>query len=109
MIPLEDQQKLIHTYMRYSKRIVVIALIQWIVVAIVVFVFMGIVMNDPDMTIDEYVSGVLRGTVTASSSLATVIGVSYYGHSIASDWVEGQTKKMLHKTTFDDKEPDENG
>ena len=81
-------------YMRYSKRIVVVALISWIAVAALI---MGLLyyVSITNSVLDEFVASVLKTMMTAASGVAIACSGGYYAHST----LEESMKKTIREET----------
>lgn len=90
----EQKETLLHRWLRYSKRIALVGLVQWIIVAAIAFGVVFITMCF-DIQLDDYNSSIVRNVVTASSGLAVTTSGGYYAHSAYEKKLEQATALEL--------------
>lgn len=106
---MEEKHGLVKTYMRYSKRIVIVSLIGWMTItATIIGLLYWLALGRT--ALDEYVASVLR-TILSSSSGVTIATVgAYYVHSGAENITAIQQKiKTLTSIGEDQQNNDEVG
>ncbi len=74
-------------WLQYSKRIAIVGLVQWCIVAAISLSYVGISML-LKIQMDDYIVSVIKGAVSASSTIAISTSSAYYLHSVADKYIQ---------------------
>ncbi len=106
---MEEKNGILKMVLRYSKRIAIFGVIQWICIALIIAVYMGIAMNVPEAIIDENVASILKSLISSSSSLAIAISLAYFGHSLGDDIINKHNGNIVFPNVDNQSNSDGNG
>ena len=79
-------------WLQYSKRIAIVGLVQWCVIAAIAMAYVGISML-AQIPMSESVVNVAKHAVGASSTIAISTSSAYYLHSVADKYIQ-KTKSI---------------
>lgn len=88
------------TYLRYSKRIIVVSLFTWIGIVIAILAFLAAV-GMGRLFLDESMASVLKTTLTSSSTVTITLGCAYYVHSLIDKDGQNKLKQLLLESKTD--------
>lgn len=74
-------------WLQYSKRIAIVGLVQWCIVAAISLCYVGISML-LKIQMDDYIVSVIKGAISASSTIAISTSSAYYLHSVADKYIQ---------------------
>ena len=74
-------------WLQYSKRIAIVGLAQWCIVAAISLSYVGISML-LKIQMDDYVVSVIKGAISSSSTIAISTSSAYYLHSVADKYIQ---------------------
>lgn len=74
-------------WLQYSKRIAIVGLVQWCIVAAISLSYVGISML-LKIQMDDYIVSVIKGAINASSTIAISTSSAYYLHSVADKYIQ---------------------
>lgn len=86
-------------WLQYSKRIAIVGLIQWCIIAAIALAYAGISLL-AKMPMSDHIVNVIKNAVSASSTIAISTSSAYYLHSVADKYIQ-KTKSI---TSLEDEE-----
>ena len=103
-----NKEPLLHKWLRYSKRIAMIGIIQWLVIAMITLIIVIITMFF-GVSLDEYTTPVMKNTLTASSCIAVSTASAYYAHSAYEKKIEQMINSSINYTDTEDENEEVQG
>lgn len=79
-------------WLQYSKRIAIVGLVQWCVIAAIALAYAGISLL-MKVSMDDYIVNVIKNALSSSSAIAISTSSAYYLHSVADKYIQ-KTKKI---------------
>lgn len=86
-----SEHVIIH-WLQYSKRIAIVGLVQWCVIASIVLCYVGLSMF-LKFSMDDNIVDVAKKTISSSSTIAISTSSAYYLHSVADKYIQ-KTKSI---------------
>ena len=85
---------IVHTWLRYSKRIVIINMIAWMVIMAAVIGLLYWISSE-SRSLDEYVASVLRTVMSTASGVTVSSIICYYGHSAIEKTIQQKVNQVM--------------
>lgn len=79
-------------WLQYSKRIAIVGLVQWCIIAAIVLSYVGISLL-AKIKMDEHIVDVAKKAIGSSSTIAISTSSAYYLHSVADKYIQ-KTKSI---------------
>lgn len=79
-------------WLQYSKRIAIVGLGQWCVIAAIALIYSGISLL-MKISMDDHIVNVIKNALSSSSTIAISTSSAYYLHSVADKYIQ-KTKKI---------------
>lgn len=79
-------------WLQYSKRIAIVGLVQWCIIAAIVLTYVGISLL-AKIKMDEHIVDVAKKAIGSSSTIAISTSSAYYLHSVADKYIQ-KTKSI---------------
>lgn len=79
-------------WLQYSKRIAIVGLVQWCIIAAIVLTYAGISLL-AKIKMDEHIVDVAKKAIGSSSTIAISTSSAYYLHSVADKYIQ-KTKSI---------------
>ena len=79
-------------WLQYSKRIAIVGLVQWCIIAAIVLTYTGISLL-LKIRMDEHIVDVAKKAIGSSSTIAISTSSAYYLHSVADKYIQ-KTKSI---------------
>ena len=88
----ELSEHVIVRWLQYSKRIAIVGLVQWCIIASIVLTYVGISLL-AKISMDEHIVDVAKKAIGSSSTIAISTSSAYYLHSVADKYIQ-KTKSI---------------
>lgn len=79
-------------WLQYSKRIAIVGLVQWCIIAAIVLAYAGVSLF-AKIPMNDHIVSVAQKTISSSSTIAISTSSAYYLHSVADKYIQ-KTKSI---------------